>query len=796
MIRIECCTTIKEVSQNIWDSFVNRSSVGLEYYHLLAVEASGINNIRPYYLIGYANNKAIGIAYGFVIDVDLARMANNYPKEVIETIKTWKPDFMQVRIIEIGHLASLGTTIEVLAGYHEDFLKAISEKVDEIAKCEQVDLCIIRDVSKEDFLKYSILKETGFLPAMGFPIAKMRIGWDSFNGYMASLKSKKRNKFKQKRTKLNASEIKVEVITDYAKHAEDLAFLWKNVATQNNGYQHERLTPEYFEAMNQHLPERSHVLAIKRYDKIVAYGLNLIGDEEYFGVAEGLDYSHRDEYDLYANNIFEALDIGCKLHKSTFNIGVTAYDFKTSIGAELDSCVYFIKAFKEPSYTKVYADFIQENITRPKINHRVFKANGTSINSALTYDDSFISKPSTTIDPFNKLYNYTRVDKVRSVDLYPYFPEFESAQEPVIKFEGYDVIMLGTNSYLGLAMHPKVKQAAKSAIDKYGTGCSGSPLLNGTLNLHNELKAKLAEFVGKPDALLFSTGYQTNLGAISAMVNRNDVLIMDERNHASLIDGAKLSGAKLVRYKHNCTEALEDQLRKFENQPKLIVSDSVFSMEGTMIDLPKIVQLAKKYNARIMLDESHALGVIGNKGRGVAAYYNLIEEVDVIMGTFSKSFASIGGFIAGDKKLVDSLKHTARSHLFSASLPPAAVAAVAAAIEVIQNEPERIDNLVENANYLASGLKEIGFKTNYFGNAIISIYCGHELLAAGAYQHLMQKGVFVNMVTYPAVPKEEAVLRVSLMATHTKAMLDKALGIFAQIKTQNFPHSNNPYLSC
>jgi hypothetical protein len=325
------------------------------------------------YLIGYREDKPVGIAYCFSIRVDLARMANSYPPDVLETVKTWKPDFMNVRVVEVGHIESLGTAIEMLPPYQAPFLQAFSEKIDEIARLEHADVCLIRDIASARFPEFCVLKEHGYRSVMGFPIARMPLRWNTFDGYLASLKSKKRNNIRQKRAKLQMPEIEVDIIEDYAPYAERLAELWKNVATRNNGYEHERLTPAFFEAMSHHLRGRSHVVAIKRHGNIVAYGLNLIGDDEYFGVAEGLDYDIRDTYDLYANNIFEGLRVACELKKKTLNIGVTTYDFKTSIGAELDPCIYFVKACKESGYSAVYADFFQKNIPQPENRHRAFR---------------------------------------------------------------------------------------------------------------------------------------------------------------------------------------------------------------------------------------------------------------------------------------------------------------------------------------------------------------------------------------------------------------------------------------
>jgi len=762
-------------------------AVGLERNHLQAIEDSCINNIRPYYLIGYHGDIPLGIAYCFSLQVNFAKMANSYPTNVFATIKTWKPDFMDVRMIEVGHIASLGSTITVLPECKSDFLSALADKIDKIAKEVNADICLIRDIDNYQFPAFKILEDYGFCPVMGFPIARMPICWNSFDGYLASLKTKKRSNILQKRAKLQVPEITVEVIEDYAPYAERLTELWTNVAKHNNGYEHEQLTPNYFRAMCNHLKVRSHVVAIKKDNIIIAYGLNLIGNNEYFGMAEGMDYNFRDQYDLYANNIFESLDVAIKLGKKSFNIGITTYDFKTSVGAELEPTFYFIKAFKNSCYSAVYADTIKKHIKQPDNFHKAFRNSNISNRIQLKEYELLLSKRENPSDIFSKHVNYLRIDNARAAGLYNYCPVFESAQEPIIKNNGRDVIMLGTNAYLGLSTHPKVKKAAQLAIEKYGTGCSGSPMLNGTLDLHKQLTFELTRFFNKQDALIFSTGYQTNVGIISALANRNDIVIMDERNHASIVDGAILSRATLVRYKHNNMESLEAVLKANADKPKLVVTDSLFSMEGTIINLPEIVQLIKKYQARLMLDESHALGVIGKTGRGVAELYGLTDDVDIIMGTFSKSLASVGGFVAGNSKIIDTLKHTSRAHIFSASLPPSAVAAVLASLQIIEEEPQRREQLLKNANYLANGLKKLGFKINYQGNPIIPVHCGHELLAIAAYQFLFENGVFVNPVTSPAVPRNHEIIRISLMATHTEAMLNKALNIFEQIKTPYWP---------
>lgn len=786
MIHLDYFTSINEVPINIWDSISSKDAVNLESGHLRAIENSRINNISPYYFIGTYAGVPIGIAYGFAMDVDFSRISNRYPANILDTVKSWMPEFMVMRTFEIGHLASLGSTIEVKKPYIQGFLATLTKRLDEIARQDKLDLCIVRDIPSSYYDEFKSLETSEYIAAVGYPIARIRSEWKCFDEYLMALKSKKRYNINCKLKKIKVPEISVEVIEDYAPYADTLAKLWKNVALRNNGYDHEKLTPEFFISMSKHLNKRSHVIAIKQDKKIVAYGLNLIGDKEYFGVAEGLDYSVRDRYDLYGNNFFQCIRMACELNKSTINLGITAYDYKASIGARFDPCLYFVKAFKNKEYSKVYANFIEESIKQPQNNHRVFRNTIKEGSNGLKNAERLIKETSITKDPFAKHYNYARVNFARATNLYTYCPEFESAQEAVIKHQGRDVIMLGTNSYLGLATHAKMKAATIEAIHKYGTGCSGSPLLNGTLDIHKKLSQKLAHCFQKQDALIFSTGYQTNIGVVSTLVNRHDIILMDERSHASLVDGALLSDAKLIRYKHNDLISLEKHLKQNLKAPKLLIADSVFSMEGTIVILPEIVSLAKKYNARIMLDESHAIGVLGANGMGVADHYGLSNEIDVIMGTFSKSFASIGGFIASDKVITDMLKHKARSHIFSASLPPASVSAVITAIDIIKNEPELRNQLIKNTSFFAQGLRNLGYRINQ-GSAIISIHCGHEVLALAAFKELFKKGVFVNPVTHPAVPKNHEMLRISLMATHTDQMLTNALDIFKQIKTPSWP---------
>ena len=389
---------------------------------------------------------------------------------------------------------------------------------------------------------------------------------------------------------------------------------------------------------------------------------------------------------------------------------------------------------------------------------------------------------------------YTQPQKVQEMGLYPYFRTIQSEQDTIVKIDGRDILMFGSNSYLGLTNHPKLKEASKAAIDKYGSGCAGSRFLNGTLDIHIELEDKLAKFVGKDGALVFSTGFQVNLGVISAIPGRHDYVIIDDLDHACIIDGSRLSHAQKVwKYKHNNMESLEKLLAKTEeDRIKLIAIDGVFSMEGDIAKLPEIVALAKKYNANIFLDDAHSLGVLGKNGRGTADHFGLTDDVDMIMGTFSKSLASIGGFVAADKDTINFLKHNARSLIFSASIAPANAASVIAALDLIQTEPERIEKLWDNTHYAMKLLKDAGFDTGKTETPIIPIMIRDDYKTFNLTKLLLDEGVFVNPVVSPAVPSTSSLIRYSLMATHTKAQIEesvekiysisKKIGVFDEVK--------------
>ncbi len=373
--------------------------------------------------------------------------------------------------------------------------------------------------------------------------------------------------------------------------------------------------------------------------------------------------------------------------------------------------------------------------------------------------------------------------EVKEQNLYPYFHELQSRQGPEVIMEGKRRIMLGSNNYLGLTTHPDVIKAAEDAVKKYGTGCSGSRFLNGTLDIHVDLERRLSAFLGKECAVTFSTGFQSNLGIISAIAGRGDYILNDRENHASIYDACKLSYATTLRYKHSDMADLERRLQSIpEEAGKLIVTDGVFSMGGDICKLPEIVALAEKYGARVMVDDAHSLGVIGNGGRGTADHFGLTDKVDIIMGTFSKSLASLGGFMAADKNVCDYVRHCSRPFIFSASMTPSSCAAASAALKVLEEDPGLPERLAELSDYLRNGLKERGVKVKESSvTPIVPIYTYTLMKTLICDKALFENGVYVNPVLSPAVPEGECLLRLSLMATHTKPLIDEAMNIVAKV---------------
>ncbi len=375
-----------------------------------------------------------------------------------------------------------------------------------------------------------------------------------------------------------------------------------------------------------------------------------------------------------------------------------------------------------------------------------------------------------------KLAKYDAPQKAKVAGVYPYFRAISSEQDTEVLMNGRKVLMFGSNSYMGLTNHPKVIEAAVEATKKYGTGLAGSPFLNGTLDLHKKLEARLAEFVGKEDAMLFSTGFGVNLGVVSTLTGREDYVILDEQDHASIIEGRRLSFSTALKYKHNDMESLEQQLKRCApDKAKLIVTDGVFSMEGDVANLPEIVRLAKKYNAQVMVDEAHGIGVFGEAGRGTTNHFGLTDDVDLIMGTFSKSFASLGGFVATDKIITNYLRHHCREYIFTASITPASTAAVNAALDIMIAEPERQQHLWDITHFALENFRAMGCEIGNTSTPIIPLFIRDDYKTFHITRDLLDEGVFVNPVVTPAVAPQDTLIRYSLMATHTREQVERSL---------------------
>jgi len=389
------------------------------------------------------------------------------------------------------------------------------------------------------------------------------------------------------------------------------------------------------------------------------------------------------------------------------------------------------------------------------------------------------------VDLFDKCYSFTAANKVRAAGIYPYFRPLQSAPGDEVIIDGQKCLMIGSNNYLGLVGHPKVKEAAINAVKKFGTGCTGSPFLNGTLDLHLELQRRLAKFVGTEDALVFSTGFQTNLGTVSCLAGKNDALVIDRQVHACIVDACRLSYGKTYKFAHNDMDDLDRVLARIrENNTRggiMIVVDGVFSMEGDIIDLPSLVNVAERYGARVMIDDAHSVGVLGRTGAGTAEHFGLQDRVDLIMGTFSKSFAAQGGFVAGKHEVIDYVRHFGRALIFSASITPSSAAAVLAALDIIETEPERREQLWKNAFRMQREIHNLGFDTGHTATPIIPIIVGDDMACFEFWKALFDNGVYTNPVVSPAVPPGGALIRTSYTATQTETQLDRVLEVLAKV---------------
>jgi len=731
-INIERYLSLNDVHKYIWEKGI-QLPLPMRYDLLNIVEKSGINDLQNFYLRFNQNGTELARANLYMVNTDFASMDTKMPKDVRNVIQRWYPGFMNFKVLECGFFTMIGEGIVHNGNASPGaILSQLAKEMELIANEENAEIQLIRDIPFEKYNQYrDVLKLFGYYPLLGFPNTEIRIRWNSIDEYFDDLKSDTRHKLRKSLRLKEKYDIDYEFTNKYSDFTPIFAKLWADVNTRADNYNREFLSEGFFSIVEAEIPDKNEALIFTHNGNIIAFMLNYYDSNNYMVYDWGIDYS----FPHYKNaNLFRATNVLClqrAIERGINNIklGVTNYYPKMIMGARIQPLIYFIKHTKTPKYSRVIAKLLSDNIKQPDpCSHRPYKniennqVDIDAIKLQIKKDQNDLYES----DIYHKISNYYRVDVTRLAGIYNLYPEFKSSQKSCAKIKNNkEVILLGTNSYLGASTHPDVIRAAKEAIDIYGTGCSGSPLLNGTLDIHNLLEREIADFMNREAVVLCSTGYQTNLAGLSTLCEPGDLIIMDERNHRSLFDGARLSEADYVVYRHNDMSRLHRILSRTLNRRKIIVIDSVFSMEGALSDLNTICELAKKYNARTYVDEAHGVGVFGKNGRGVCELMGVEDEVDLIMCTFSKSFASIGGFIAGDNETIDYIKHRASPHLFSAGLPP-----------------------------------------------------GNELLASAAYKKFMENGVYVNPTAPPAVPEEESGLRTSYIATHEWDDLQIALKVF------------------
>ncbi len=783
-MRTERLSTLTDAGKREWHGEFDLP-IHLSYDALSVVEETRINGVTPVYL-RYRSDRDLGRSNLYLVETDFSSMDSSL-KGALPTIKRWYPDFLRLKTLECGSFTGIaeGTCVRNPDDYRE-VLPALAAEMDAIARESGAEIQLIRDVPYEKYRLYrEALAPFGFYPAPGFPDTEISVRWSGMEQYLTDLRKSIRIPLRKYLRNLRDEHgVEYEFVSEYSPLTPRFAELWKNVYGSAHDYQREYLDERYFAGVAKHMRGSSEALVFRKDGRIIAFMLSLLGDDTYYGLNFGADYAvpGYSKMNLYRLGILLRIERIAKLGKTKFNLGITNYDVKLEMGASVLPLVYFIRHTESRRYSRALAKLLYDNIKHPDTRvHRPFK----------DYDPNPIEYPKYLLevktgqydrpddDIFLKISKYHRTDTVRLSRVYNFYPEFTSAQESSITMQGRErIVLLGTNSYLGAATFPEVKEAAIKAIEKYGTGCSGSPLLNGTLDLHNRLEEELARFLDREAVLLCSTGYQTNLAGIYALAEPGDALVMDERSHRSLFDAGRISGADCYVYRHTDVSHLEHILRKLDGRRKLIISDSVFSMEGVLADLKSICSLAKKYRARVFIDEAHGVGVFGEHGRGVCEEAGVEQDVDLVMGTFSKSFASIGGFIAGKKEVIEFIKHTGSPHIFSASLPPASIATVLAVLELLRTRPELKRKPLENAKFMADGLQALGYNAAFRGTQIVPVVFGNDTLAMAAYKRFMESGVYVNPVVPPAVPAAAAGFRTSYIATHRHEDLEFALSVF------------------
>lgn len=754
---------------------------------LRAVESSGINDIRPYYLtVVDGDDRVIAQANAFVSDTDFSTFDAKLPPQARAAIKSWFPDFMAFRIVEVGYFTMIGEGLVVADDADlPAVLRCLDEELGRIAVIETADFLLYRDLPGLAYDRWHPhLARLGYTPSTGFPNAVLPLRWASIDDYLGCLDSKTRLKFRNSRKLEERFGLTVDVTDDFEAPAPALEVLWNNVNANARDYSREKLTAAFFRASGRELAGRSEIVRFRDGERLIGFMLNLIGADDYIVLDWGVDYDYRHyrEANLYRAATLISLERALELGKQRLELGITNYTPKQTLGAEIQPLAYFLKHCRDPRFGRALATMLTGAISLPDTAaHSAPAKLGTVAHDLADFERRVRSdqNPFDAADVLARVGGFHRANSLRLSGIYGLYPEFNSAQRSVVTFgDRRERVLLGTNSYLGLADDERVVAAATEALQRYGTGCSGSPLLNGTLDIHNLLERELAEFCGREAVALCSTGYQTNLAALSALCGRGDLVLMDARNHRSLFDGVKLSGADCVLYRHADLVHLEKLLNRTAGRRRMIVTDSVFSMEGTIADLRTLTGLARRHGSRVFVDESHAVGVFGHHGRGIVELQGVEDDFDIVMGTFSKAFAGLGGFVAGSAELIDYIKHNAGGHIFSASLPPSVIATVRAALAVIRDEPARRAAPLERARFMATELQAMGYRAPFSGAQIVPVILGNYTLALSAYKRFMDEGVYVNPVGPPAVPESDSGFRTSYIATHRWEDLDRALEVF------------------
>ncbi|HEX5372658.1 MAG TPA: 8-amino-7-oxononanoate synthase family protein [Aquabacterium sp.] len=753
---------------------------------LSAVEQSGVNGISPRYLVFEREGRVVACANVFVSETDFATFDPKLNPDARQTLKRWFPGFMRFKVVEVGYFTMIGEGL-ALADERDlpQVVNCLDRELQLLMEEFDADFVLIRDVPQEKYAAYwQVLGELGYAPSTGFPNARLGVKWETLDDYLSALDSKTRLKFKNSLKLREEFSISVEVLGDYEHLADELAVLWANVNAKAKDYSREQLTAPFFKACAQHLAGRSEIIRFMHEGRMVGFMLNLVGEQDYIVLDWGVDYDfpHYREANLYRAATVLSIQRAMAWGKRSMELGITNYTPKLTLGCEIQPLTYFVRHRDQPHYSRTLARMLSDAIVQPDNTEHAAVGKVGSVTHDLPVFERSIRQDQNLYqaqDILHRVGSYQRSNTMRLGGIYGLYPEFNCAQQSLVTFSNQqEVVLLGTNSYLGLGSDERIVEAAVQALRRYGSGCSGSPLLNGTLDIHNALEHELAQFMGREAVALCSTGYQTNLAALSALCGPGDVVLMDARNHRSLFDGVKLSGADCLVFRHADLAHLDKLLHRTRGRRCMVVTDSLFSMEGTIADLVGITRLARQHGARVFVDESHAIGVFGPRGRGIAELQGVEGDVDVIMGTFSKSFAALGGFVTGRRELIDYIKHNAGGHIFSASLPPSVIATVRAALQVVIAEPERRQAVLDKAHYMATSLADMGYEVSYHGAQIVPVVFGNYTLALAAYKRFMAHGVYVNPVGPPAVPEQFAGFRTSYIATHRWEDLERALQVF------------------